>query len=375
MAEEAKPLPVPAASAQIQVAPSNTASPAIDFETYQRNIDDIYQIALMSSPNVDSGINNVIVNLNRKIAENPSDADSLMNLGHVYRILGQPREANRFYRKALKLDPDNFHLNVFAGLQSAQDKDLDQAIEKLSAAIEKNPMDYYAWMARARVYMMKHEYEKAALDFEKVLEIQPESRQAALALSLVYQQLGQNQKALEILETLRAKNPANPLIRYHIGALLMAQKKTDQTIQYWEGLFKDGVRDVQFLFNLAAAYLRNGDGSKAQNILIHLNFMFPRQRDVDFLMAEAYRQTQLYEDAEREYRLLLAEDPYYLSAYVGLAQTLDLQGKSQERQKVIEQAELFAQEAEEIQFQREQARQTEDLQKTVLSQFPDAHSR
>ena len=107
-------------------------------------------------------------------------------------------------------------------------------------------------------------------------------------------------------------------------------------------MFKDGIRDIQFLFNLAVAYLENGQGEKAKRILDPLNFFFPRELDVDFLMAEAYRQMNLLPEAERGYRLVLAEDPDYLSAYMGLAHALDQEGKTEERDRVLADAALSA---------------------------------
>ena len=176
----------------------NPRSFNIDFESYQRSVDDLYHLALMSTPNVDYGINSIIVDLNRKVAENPKNVESLMALGHVYRIVGQPAEANRFYEKAVEIDPDNFHLNVFSALTNVQQEEFEKALEQLDHAVEVNPADSYAWLARGRLLMMLRRNEEAAKSFEKVLETQPENRQAAFGLSLVSQSLGQHEKALEM---------------------------------------------------------------------------------------------------------------------------------------------------------------------------------
>ncbi len=316
--------------------------PAIDFETYQRNIDDIFQIALMTNPNVDSGINGMIVDLNRKVAENPQNAESLIALAHVYRILGQPSEANRFYEKALQLDPNNFHLNLFAAMTNMRSKNYDRALAELDQAIEKSPADIYAWMARGRILMLLHRYKEAAENFEKALELEPENRQAAFSLSLAYQALGKNKKAFEMLKRLKSQDPDNTFIRYHLGALALANGEPREAITYWEDLFKEGLRDIPFLMNLAVAYLQNGDAGTAKQILNHLNFFFPREIELDFLKAEAYRQMNLFKDAELQYRLVLAENPDYLSASVGLGDVLMRQGKLEQSRTVLAEAEQQA---------------------------------
>ncbi len=316
--------------------------PAIDFETYQRNIDDIYQIALMTNPNVDSGVNGMIVDLNRKIADNPQNTESLIALAHVYRILGQPSEANRFYEKALKLDPNNFHLNLFAAMTNIRSKNYDRALAELDQAIEKSPADLYAWMARGRILMLLHRNKEAAENFEKARELEPENRQAAFSLSLAYQALGKNKKAFDMLKKLKSQDPDNTFIRYHLGALALANGEAREAITYWEGLFKEGLRDIPFLMNLAVAYLQKGDAGTAKQILNHLNFFFPREIELDFLKAEAYRQLNLFKDAELQYRLVLVEDPNYLSASVGLGDVLMRQGKLEQSRTVLAQAEQQA---------------------------------
>lgn len=339
-AAPAEPVSSPAAAPAPSSAPGESEKPpaAIDFESYQRNIDDMFQIALMTNPNMDYGINSVIIDLNRKIAENPKNPNPLISLGHVYRILGQPSEANRFYEKALALDPANFHVNVFSALTAFLGEDLDKSLERLDSAVKLNPADAYARLARGRVLMMKHMDDEAIRNFEELLQFQPENRQAVFALSLLYQKKGDEKKALALLEKLREKNPDDPYIRYHLGALNLASGKPAEALKYWEGLFSSGVRDAQFLVNLSIAYLQNHEGGKAKKILDHLNFFFPDEHDVEILTAEAYRQLGRLDEAERLYRVILAEEPGNLTAAMGLADVLGLEGKMQEKDALLKDA-------------------------------------
>ncbi len=355
-------------------AENTSQQPSLDFETYRRNVDDIFRIYLTASPNVGYGVNDIIVELNRKIQENPENPESIMNLAHIYRILGQPAEANRFYQKALKLDPNNLNLRFFSLITNLQSKKLDQALEDLNLALEKNPADIYARMARGRLLMIREEYKKSASDFKKVLQIQPENRTAAFALSLVYQSLGQKSKAFKILQELRRKNPKEPFVRYHLGALLFANEKYADAVQYWEGLFNDGVRDMQFLLNLSAAYIKNKQDEKAKIILDHMSFFFPREIDVDFLMAETYRQMKLYQEAERRYRYVLVEDPYYTSASLGLSEVLERQGKRNESRNVLTMAEESARELTLKQAEAAERQRIQQTEQAILNQFPGAQS-
>lgn len=311
----------------------------IDFENYQRNIDDIFHLALMAGADGDYSVNSVIVELNRKIAGNPRDPDALMSLGHVYRILGQLTEANRFYQKALELDPDNFHSNLFSALVQAEDDAFEGALRNLEAAIRLQPAELYPWMTQGKILMLLKRDEEAAQSFRRALEIQPENRQALFALSLIEQRLKRPGEARKLLEKLHAAQPGDLFVRYHLGALELADRRPAQALVYWEPVFNEGVRDPNFLFNLSAAYKEGGQPAKAEAILNHLKFMMPRGLDIELLMADVYGQLGRLKDAESGYRAILAEEPGNLAAAVGLADLLRRSGaRPEESERLVRQA-------------------------------------
>jgi tetratricopeptide (TPR) repeat protein len=333
----------PGADAEAERLRSKWPSVGLDFESYQRNIDEIFRIAFMSRPSGEGGINGLIVDLNRKLEARPQDPETLAALGHVYRILGQPAEANRFYEKALLLEPSNARLNIFSAMSHAGENEISEAVKRLTRAISTNASDPYAWLARGQMLMMLRRDDEAAENFTRLLQIEPGNRQAIFALSVVYQFMGKFEEARALLEWMKERNPEDRFVRYHLGALNFTAGQPEAALEDWESLFKDGVRDIQFLTHLAIAYVEAGQGEKAEIILEHLNFFFPREIDIEFLLAESYRQMNRYQEAERRYRRVLAENPRYLSAYVGLVHVLEIEGKAAERAEVMKMAQLYSQ--------------------------------
>ncbi len=333
----------------------DTADPSaagIDFENYQRNIDDIFHVALMTNPDLGYSVNSIIVDLNRRLAENPTDPRTLMSLGHVYRILGQPSEANRFYTKALELDPKNFHLNLFSAMMDTEQESFEEALKHLDEALQIHPLDVYTWMTKGKILMALRRDKEAADSFQKALEIQPENRQAAFALSLLEQRLGHNEKAREILEKLRESQPRDLFVRYHLGALALMDRKAGKALEYWEGIFQEGIRDPFFLFNLSLAYQEAKQPEKAEKILEHLRFFMPRELDVELLMADVYGQMGRLTDAERAFRGILAEQPDNLTAAMGLGQVLEKQGRKSERDEVLQSASESARKVRNLQAEK-----------------------
>ncbi len=353
--EEKNPETAPQPAIELKGASASEPSPMnIDFESYQRNIDDIFHVALMTNANLDYSINSVIVELNRKIADQPKDPRALMSLGHVYRILGQLAEANRFYQKALELDPDNFHSNLFSAMVQADDDSFDGALKNLEAAIRIQPLDLYPWMAKGKIQMLLKRDEEARQSFQKALEIQTDNRQALFALSLIEQRLGHKAEAKVLLEKLHVSKPGDLFVRYHLGALALVNKDPAEALHQWEFIFHEGVRDPSFLFNLSVAYKENGQAAKAEKILDHLRFLMPRELDVELLIADVYTQMGRFQEAESGYRGILAEQPGNLTAAIGLAELLQKQGgRAEEREMLLQQVAQAARKNQSLQAEKE----------------------
>jgi len=175
----------------------------ISFEQYQQTIDDLFKIAFaMPRDDEEGGLNNMIINLNRKIVENPADVDSLVTLGHLYRILEQPSEANRFYQKAIALKPEELNLHCFSALMLFQVGKFEEAIKALDAAIKVDANDVHAWLARGRTLAKLGEYKGAIFDFEKAIEIMPENESAKMLLGQLYEMDGNVSAAYQTFESL-----------------------------------------------------------------------------------------------------------------------------------------------------------------------------
>ncbi|MDP3920707.1 MAG: tetratricopeptide repeat protein [Candidatus Omnitrophota bacterium] len=311
---------------------------AIEFDAYRKNIDDLFYITLRSNSDPHYGLNTMIIDLNRKLAEDPENPDTLISLGHIYRILGEPGEANSLYEKALAIDPQSPYLYGFSAMMLLAMGDSEGALAQLNQAVRTNPTDSYAWFVRGKTLIMLNDVDTASMSLEKVLELDPDNQEAATVLSLLYQERGDVSEGERLLEGMYEKHPTSQVVRYHLGVVYFATGRPEKTISLWEELFFEGIRDIRFLKNLAAAYLRGGNPAKAEKIVDYLLFSKPRDPNIRFLRAEAYRMTRQWEQAEREYRGLMAEYPGYIAAALGLAQTLEDQGEAEEAVEILKEA-------------------------------------
>jgi len=322
---------------------------ATDFETYKNTIDDLFFTALTVRPESERGMNEVIVDLNRKLAEHPNDTETLISLGHLYRLLKQPQEANKFYEKALALKPESFHLYCFSAMMYYQMKNFPKAIEQLEHSLKINPDDVDAWLGRGRTLIKLGKESAAAESYEKALSLDAENTEARFTLGVLYRRMEKFDEAQKLFESLIDRKDYAELAKYHLGVINVKKRKSEQAIRHWEPLFLEGIRDPEFLLNLSLVYLANKDYSKAEAILKPLQLLYPRETSIQFFLGELYRHMEHFVDAEQMYRFVIVEDPQYGNAYIGLAFALAEQGKTKEAIAVLDSVTGGSKESEEFQ--------------------------
>lgn len=305
-----------------------------DFQSYQRYLDEIYYVAIGPNLDPDMGLNRTIIDLNRRLAQQENDPEALTSLGHVYRLLGRPDEASRYYEKALAKQPNDYYLQGFSALVLAEIGDYPKALERLNRAVTLNPSDQFAWLSRARVFVRLNQPQEAIVSYEKVLELNPKSEEAALLLSALYKETGGMEEAVRLLEEQVVENPDNSDLRYELGELFLEKKDYKKVRDIWQELYLGGMRHPYFLFKLALAYFELEQHGPAKKILEHLAFFFPYRTDVMLLRAVLYQSEGEWPLAERKFREALVENSRDLTAYRGLIQSLIMQGKSAEAEQV-----------------------------------------
>jgi tetratricopeptide (TPR) repeat protein len=87
-------------------------------------------------------------------------------LGKAYLFKKDREQAEKYFKKVLELDPQNYHAMAMLGRLSAMDRDkLDQAEAYLKQALDYSPDNLDAHFDLARIYARKGERDKAAQEF------------------------------------------------------------------------------------------------------------------------------------------------------------------------------------------------------------------
>ena len=219
--------------------------------------------------------------------------------------------AQKRIEQAKEKDPQ-YQYNL--GLYYLNNNELDQAIRYFDKSLSLNPRYFVAFYGRGLAYSMKGNLEESQRSLQKCLEISPPFSEARNALGMVYQELGYLDRAAE--EFTRAMADPNynskELPAFNLAKLFLTQNKLDQALEMarksigfnnryalghnLEGfllekqdLLPDAIAsyekalklvpgEVNFSFNLGAAYFKNEEFRKAEEVFSRI---LPKTTDAE----------------------------------------------------------------------------------------------
>jgi type IV pilus biogenesis/stability protein PilW len=183
---------------------------------------------------------------------------------------------------------------------------LDQSIEHLQKTLELEPKQALAYNALGLAFSMKGEMEKSVEYLNKALSINPRLTEAHNNLGSVYQEMGMPDQAEE--HFLAAASDENyhsrELPLYNLGRLYMLKEENKRALNYtnralavndkfvmalnlkgilserfeqyqqaidsYEKAIQLSSNDINLKFNLAGAYLKDGQAEAARDILLEI---------------------------------------------------------------------------------------------------------
>jgi len=140
---------------------------------------------------------------------------------------------------------------------------LDEAEAAYKEVLAKDPSVVEAHYNLGSIYLGRKDLAAAEVEFQKVVELQPQSEQGYGALSRVYERKGDPARAIEVMAQGVAAKPDEPAMQYDLGILYFNARRTEEAeaaFRKVETLDPGNVR-VQYL--LATLALNRGDAPEA----------------------------------------------------------------------------------------------------------------
>lgn len=129
--------------------------------------------------------------------------------GRAYRLSRQPDKALVDFEAAVKKDPKLDNSWYEMALVYHQRENYNKAIDAYSKAIELKPENHFYWFGRCTSRLFVNKLKEAETDCKKALELKPGYVPALSSLGRVYEDSKQKQKALETYRKVLELDPNN----------------------------------------------------------------------------------------------------------------------------------------------------------------------
>lgn len=162
------------------------------------------------------------------------DSTDLVNLERKANILyemGDAKSAIDVYSQVLNTQPEYAFGYYRRGWFKELSGDFDGAIEDLSMCVVLDPKESYAFEARGDIYMKQGKKELAVADFHKVIEIE-DTPDKYNCIHYAYQGLGQFDKAIEVMDSIIARNEDRAGSYYDAACLYARMGQKQKALEY-----------------------------------------------------------------------------------------------------------------------------------------------
>ncbi|MCI5878508.1 MAG: tetratricopeptide repeat protein [Lachnospiraceae bacterium] len=192
------------------------------------------------------------------------NADAYYLRGSLYLLEGEDKKALADYASAVENDDANYDLYIQAYSDLTDAGFSDEAKQYLEDAVQVSGKDAQDYAMRGKAYALLGEYDKAAEQLDKAVELK--SDDAILYRAQVYEAAGDSDKAQSLYEEYVKTNEDNPAALGSLGSMLLEAGKYEDALNYIQtALASEDVEDEQNLRrNEILAYEYKGDFSSAK---------------------------------------------------------------------------------------------------------------
>ncbi|MCR5066173.1 MAG: tetratricopeptide repeat protein [Bacteroidales bacterium] len=185
------------------------------------------------------------------------------NIADEYVKMDKRKEARNFYRKALRLRPDDEHSLYELANCYEDDGLIDKWIGYYNKFVEEHPYSKVGWFCLAEGYASTALYERAIDAYGYAIAIDSNFYYAYMQMSACYEALGNMNMAVETLHDAAEHTDDKALVYFRIGDLFRLQNNMASAVNYYQKATKEDPFYADAWHALSTCYtmsLEFGDG-------------------------------------------------------------------------------------------------------------------
>jgi tetratricopeptide (TPR) repeat protein len=172
-----------------------------------------------------------IVKYKQVLAATPDQIDALNGIISCNEILKQRNNSLAYLEEYIKAHPDNAYPWLLKSQLLMEDKQSDNALKVISAAVNKWPKIPELYQQMAAIYATEKETGKAIEIYEKALKSIPDNTKLSLELASEYEQNLDFKNAARVYEAVIAKQPDMDIAVNNLTSLLLDNFNSKENVE------------------------------------------------------------------------------------------------------------------------------------------------
>lgn len=223
------------------------------------------------------------------LALDPKLVDVHLMLGGIYSLSNETQKAIDEYDLSLRLDPTNDEAAVFKTQVLVEKDRVDEALKFIRAFTSKVSDSAAAWFYAGKLEQTKEHVEEAIRDYRKAIELRAGFSQASLALGLIFELHGENQKALDVYET-QLDEKQDTQVAGRLVTLYLKANQSEKALKLLQVMAVLDPEDLNTQLRIGLLYMQNEDWTNSQKVFEAILEKVPDSDKVHYYLAAVYEQ-------------------------------------------------------------------------------------
>lgn len=228
-------------------------------------------------------------------------------LSLVYLEKGQYRRALVETERAQRLSGPRAAVHMVSAMAYLGLDDFESAVGQMRVALGLEPANAELYRALRSICAQQNHYELARATFDDLLRLDPENDLARASLGWAYMQLGDDERALDLLQ--RAAGSGGLFARLQLARLHLKAERIDDAITTLEAALASDPNNAALLLTLGECHLLRGEEERANERFIAALGASQDPRQTANAIARTYYSSGLRQRAIEYYELALRSGP------------------------------------------------------------------
>lgn len=272
---------------------------------------------------------NSIERLEKAIQYNSKNYFAYYNLALAFKHAGKFEEARRAAIRAKEIAPNDPRIALLSGNLYQEVGDPERAIDAYKEGQALSPTDPTLTYNLAISYLKQGNIAEAISEFQKVIQISPNSHPALLSYGhlagIYYQREDYNRAEFYFREVIRLKT-GDAKSYYNLGLVYLKKKNPEEAAKYFSKALESNANEPDVYRYIGEAFISMGRSDMAITALKKALTLKPTDVDSLFTLSELYYKRGELVEAESLFRRIIRLTPgdsYSETAYINLGIILD----------------------------------------------------